>query len=126
MGLFAHLKNRLTARQIKGKLGEDAALGYLQAQGLSLLERNFRCRGGEIDLIMQDKNTLVFVEVRLRTHRRYGGAAESVIFSKQNRLILAAQLYLQRYRTLPATRFDVIAIEIEGEQLNWLKNVIEN
>ena len=68
--------------------------------GLRLVERNFRCKGGEIDLIMQDGSTLVFVEVRKRADQRHGGAAASVTPAKQARLILAAQLYLQRYLQL--------------------------
>ncbi|MFX7820786.1 YraN family protein, partial [Acinetobacter baumannii] len=76
--------------------GEDAALVYLQQQGLRLLERNWRCKAGEIDLIMQDDATLVFVEVRRRKNDRFGGAAASVTWHKQQKLIRAAQWYLQQ------------------------------
>ncbi|NMM38780.1 MAG: YraN family protein [Glaciimonas sp.] len=114
---------RRTEQQIKGQAGEDAALAYLAAQGLTLLQRNFLCRGGEIDLVMQEGQALVFVEVRRRANLRHGGAAASVTRSKQARLIIAAQIYLQRYRLPPACRFDVIAID--GEQLEWLKNAID-
>lgn len=114
---------RKTAQQITGQAGEDAALAYLTAQGLTLLQRNFRCRGGEIDLVMQDGAALVFVEVRRRANLRHGGAAASVTRSKQARLIIAAQVYLQRYRMPPACRFDVIAID--GAQLDWLRNAID-
>lgn len=113
-----------TARQINGAEAEDGALEYLQRQGLSLVERNFRCKGGEIDLIMRDRQALVFVEVRKRADARHGGAAASVTARKQARLIIAAQVFLQRYRELPACRFDVVAID--GEELNWMKNAIEN
>lgn len=112
-----------TARQIEGSRGEEAALAYLQRQGMTLVERNFLCKGGEIDLIMQDQATLVFVEVRKRGDRRFGGAAASVTPAKQRRLVIAAQQFLQRYRMPPACRFDVIAIE--GESLHWLKNAID-
>ena len=117
-------KGRRTAQQIAGQAGEDAALAHLAAQGLTLLQRNFRCKGGEIDLVMQDGPALVFVEVRCRATPRYGGAAASITRSKQGRLIIAAQIYLQRYRMPPACRFDVIAID--GERLEWLRNAIDS
>lgn len=129
MGLFdqlprirATLRPR-TERQQSGQDGEDAALAYLCMQGLTLLERNFRCKGGEIDLIMQDGGTLVFIEVRKRADQRHGGAAASVTRAKQARLIIAAQTWLQRQQRSPACRFDVIAIDAGA--LSWLKNAIE-
>lgn len=112
-----------TAKQVEGQAGEDAALAYLQEQGLRLVMRNFRCKVGEIDLIMQDRSSLVFVEVRKRASSAYGGAAASITPAKQRRLLRAAQVYLLRYRTQPACRFDVIAIE--RERIVWLKNAIE-
>lgn len=112
-----------TAKQIDGQAGEDDALDYLRQNGLSLVERNFRCKGGEIDLIMHHQAALVFVEVRKRADNRHGGAAASVTAAKQARLILAAQVYLQRYKNPPACRFDVVAID--GAALSWLKNAIE-
>ena len=112
-----------TDKQIKGRAGEDAALAFLMKQGLELVERNFRCKGGEIDLIMLQRDSLVFVEVRKRADMRHGGAAASVTAAKQARLIIAAQVFLQRYRQPPACRFDVLAIE--GESMDWLKNAIE-
>lgn len=113
-----------TSRQIIGQSGEDDALAYLQRQGLKLIERNFLCKGGEIDLVMQDKNVLVFVEVRKRSAGDYGGAAASITPAKQRRLIIAAQQYLQRYKMPPACRFDVIAIDAAGTA--WLKNAIDS
>jgi putative endonuclease len=123
MGLLDVIGRPRTAKQIAGDAGEERALRHLQQHGLSLVERNFRCKGGEIDLVMQEGQALVFVEVRKRADQRHGGAAASVTWRKQRRLIIAAQVYLQRYRTPPACRFDVIAIE--GDALNWLKNAIE-
>ena len=123
MGLLSALLRPRTARQIIGQAGEDTALHYLAQQGLSLVARNFRCKGGEIDLIMQERSTMVFVEVRKRSHARHGGAAASVTRAKQARLISAAQLYLQRYKMPPACRFDVVAID--GEVVTWLKNAID-
>jgi putative endonuclease len=101
-----------TTRSI-GQRGEDAAAHYLETQGLRLLERNYRCRGGEIDLVMRDRDTLVLVEVRLRASAAFGGAAASVGPRKQRRFILAARhLLLTRpeFRTL-AVRFDVVALD---------------
>jgi putative endonuclease len=122
MGLLDVLGRR-TDKQITGSAGEDAALAHLEQNGLTLLQRNFRCKGGEIDLVMTERATLVFVEVRKRADTRHGGAAASVTAHKQRRLILAAQIYLQRYKMPPACRFDVVAID--GTQMNWLKNVID-
>lgn len=122
MRLPAFLRPR-TAQQVSGQAGEDQALAYLQQQGLQLLERNFRCKGGEIDLIMQDGKVLVFVEVRVRSDGKFGGAAASVGSAKQKRLIIAAQVYLQRHTMPPPCRFDVIAFD--DKKMTWLKNAIE-
>jgi len=112
-----------TQQQIKGQLSEDEALAYLQAQGLTLVERNFLCKAGELDLIMRDGPGLVFVEVRRRGTTRFGGALWSVTPAKQKRLLRAAQFYLLRYHQLPPCRFDLIAID--NGQLRWLRNVLE-
>lgn len=96
-----------------GRRGEDHACQYLESQGLRLLERNYRCRGGEIDLVMLDAGTLVLVEVRSRSSTTHGSAAATVGTRKQRRFVLAARhLMLTRpqYRRLPA-RFDVVAID---------------
>jgi len=123
-GLKSNLKQR-TDKQLTGDSGEQQALRYLERQGMTAVERNFRCKGGEIDLIMQDKSALVFVEVRKRAPgaAQFGGAAASVTPAKQRRLIVAAQTYLKRYTHPPACRFDVVAID--GAELSWLKNAIE-
>ncbi len=123
MGLFDAFARPRTDRQIRGQAGEDAALAHLAQHGLKLRERNFRCKGGEIDLIMQENGALVFVEVRKRADTCHGGAAASVTAAKQRRLIIAAQFYLQRFKMPPACRFDVVAID--GDTLTWLKNAIE-
>ena len=107
----------------RGDAGEDEALAYLQAQGLRLLQRNYRTPGrggGEIDLIMQSGDgTVVFVEVRQRSRSDHGGAAASIGFQKQRRIIFAAQHYLLRWHRLPPLRFDVVTIEPDGP--NWLQ-----
>ncbi len=111
-----------TSRQRTGDEGEEQALQYLIAAGLSLVQRSFLCKGGEIDLIMRDQSSLVFVEVRKRASTQFGGAVASVTPAKQKRMVHAAQVYLQRQKAIPACRFDLIAID-SGE-ITWLKNII--
>ena len=112
-----------TSRQNAGAVGEAQALAHLLRHGLFLVEQNFLCKVGEIDLIMRERQTIVFVEVRTRADARHGSAADSVTPAKQRRLLLTAQRYLQRFRLPPACRFDVVAID--GETLTWLKNAIQ-
>jgi putative endonuclease len=111
----------------RGDAGEDEALAYLQMRGLRLLQRNYRTPGrggGEIDLIMQASDgTVVFVEVRKRSRTDHGGAAASIGYQKQRRIILAAQHYLLRWRQLPPARFDVVTIEANGPQ--WLQGAFD-
>ncbi|MCD2517859.1 YraN family protein [Massilia sp. G4R7] len=113
---------RLSSRQAQGRQWEQAALLYLQRRGLQKVEENFRCKGGEIDLIMRDGDTLVFVEVRQRADIAHGGAAASITPAKIRRLVRAAEFYLLRFSVAPPCRFDVVAID--GEQVEWLKDVI--
>jgi putative endonuclease len=112
-----------TDLQRKGEQGEETALEHLLRHGLALVERNFRCQGGELDLIMRDGAHLVFVEVRRRRSRAFGGAAASITPAKQRRMKIAAQVFLLRYRNLPPCRFDVVAID--GDTIGWLKNVLD-
>ena len=124
MKLAAMATRRDFQRPSAVSLGRDAearALTFLEQQGLTLIEKNFRCRVGEIDLIMRDAQTLVFIEVRSRKDRRFGGAAASVGLVKQQRIWRSAAFYLLRYRKPPACRFDLVAIE--GEDLRWMKNI---
>jgi putative endonuclease len=109
----------------RGDEAERRALAYLQAQGLALVERNYRvargprARGAEVDLIMRDRDgTLVFVEVRMRNGAGHGGAAATVSYAKQRRCILGARHYLMGLSTLPPCRFDVVALD--GDALTWL------
>jgi putative endonuclease len=118
------LASKVTTKS-RGDEGEARALAYLQAQGLTLVERNYRvargpsARGAEVDLIMRDRDgTLVFVEVRQRSGAAHGGAAASVGWGKQRKCIRGAQHYLMGLREWPPCRFDVVAID--GEQLEWL------
>lgn len=106
-----------------GHTAEDIARRHLESKGLTLVERNFRSRFGEIDLIMRDGDVLVFVEVRLRRHRDFGGAASSVTGHKQAKLIKTANLYLSRLKSLPACRFDVVALgSLEPLNLEWIQH----
>lgn len=105
-----------------GAAAEQAACRYLEQQGLVLLERNYRCRAGEVDLIMRDGDQLVFVEVRSRRNRRYGGPAESVTRAKQQRLSRAAAYYLLLHPDNAPCRFDVIAILQQDNRLEWIKD----
>ena len=113
---------RSTTKQ-KGDAAEDRALQHLQAQGLQLMQRNYRTPGrggGEIDLVMRESDgTLVFVEVRKRGNAQHGGALASITFVKQRRIVFAARHYLLKLRQTPPCRFDVVAVE--ADQLQWFK-----
>ncbi len=109
---------------LRGKQAELQAEQFLLQQGLKLVERNYRSRYGEIDLIMRDVDTLVFVEVRARAGASFGGAAASIDTHKQRRIVRTAQHYLSALRHLPVCRFD--ALLLEGDQpVQWLKNAFE-
>jgi putative endonuclease len=111
---------------LNGEQAERWAEEYLQRQGLQLVTRNFRSRFGEIDLIMREDDALVFVEVRQRSHKDFGGAAVSVDIHKQKRLICAAQYYLAKLDRVPPCRFDVVLMDdSEGLNAQWLKNAFE-
>src|SRR5436309_13503215 len=97
-----------------GDAAEDRALAHLPANGLKLVARNYRTPhrgGGEIDLVMREGDTLVFVEVRKRASRAFGGAAASVSAMKQRRIVFASQHFLMRFREPPPCRFDVLGVE---------------
>jgi putative endonuclease len=114
----------------RGDAAEDRALAWLQARGLRLEQRNYRlargphARGGEIDLVMRERDgTLVFVEVRARSDARAGGAAASVTAAKQQSLRRAAQHYLLAFDVPPPCRFDVLAID--GGRIEWLQGAFD-
>jgi putative endonuclease len=111
-------------RKEAGLEAENAALRYLQERGLKLILRNYRCRSGELDLVMLDGKTLVLIEVRYRSSERYGGAAASVTYRKQRRIINAARhLWVSRseLRRFPA-RFDVIALGALDDRVEWIRD----
>jgi len=115
------------SRVAQGAVAEELALHYLEARGLTLVARNFRCRVGELDLVMRDADQLVFVEVRSRRHSRFGTPAESVTRTKQQRLLRAAAFYLQRQRCDSPCRFDVVAIlQPSAEpQVEWIRDAFQ-
>ena len=107
-----------------GQQAENIALEYLNRHNLRLVQKNFHSRFGEIDLIMRERSSLVFVEVRARASRSFGGAAASVSQDKQQKLIKTATNYLlskNSYDKQPI-RFDVVAIEGVELQIEWIKN----
>ncbi len=109
-------------RRARGIEAEAIAARYLEARGVRIVARNYRCRGGEVDLIGFDGATLVFFEVRLRTRSDFGGAGASVTFHKQRRVVLAAQHYLIG-KTPGACRFDVIAMsDLDAASIEWIKD----
>lgn len=106
-----------------GALAEQVAAQYLLQQGLKLLHTNYRCRFGEIDLIMQDGETCVFIEVRLRSLATFGGAAASIDARKQAKLTRTAQYYLSALKRIPPCRFDAILMQsTDINQLEWIKS----
>lgn len=116
----------MTSKIQQGNTAEDLACRYLEKQGLSLVERNYRCRVGELDLVMRDGDCLVFVEVRSRHRDHYGTPAETITWIKQRRLTRAAAYYLQKRRYDAPCRFDVISITQTGTQtLEWIRDAFQ-
>ena len=106
----------------RGAQAEELCAEFLQRAGLRILARNWRCRHGEIDLVAQDGDTLVFAEVRLRSDPRFGGAAESITAAKRGRLVAASRLYLAGCGESPC-RFDVLLLDaLDGLRIRWLRN----
>lgn len=109
-----------------GNQSEQQAYAYLSRQGLKLITRNHHCRHGEIDLVMQDGQTLVFVEVRSRSSAQFGSAIASISSSKQKKIIAAAQHFLMTHpiHQQQACRFDVIGMDASKKpsNLQWIKN----
>ena len=128
-GVLVHF-GRFINSQAFGREQESKAARYLRAQGLKLHCRNYRSRSGEIDLIMSDSNTLVFVEVRYRRSAQFGGAIDSVTATKQKKIRLTAAHYLQSHPRLQYSncRFDVIGLtpaataHTKDIRFDWIKN----
>ncbi len=112
----------------RGAEAENLALAFLEKQGLDLLERNFHCRLGEIDLVMKDQESLVFVEVRYRRRSGFGSGAASVDYRKQQKLVATASYFLRGQGDLPPPcRFDVISVsgQLGSAEIDWIENAFE-
>ncbi len=119
-----------TLAQTQGKIGEDIACSFLLENGYTVVARNYRVKGGEIDVIATKNSELVFVEVKTRSSITYGYPEESVTRSKKIRLTRAARQYLIAYSTLPSYRFDIIAIHMASNKANpsvfHLENILDD
>lgn len=104
-----------------GARAEDRCAELLRGAGLLLIERNWRCRLGEIDLIAEDRGVLVFAEVRMRRAFGFGGAGESVTAAKRARLVAAARLYLSRQPQVQC-RFDVFLVDGPAGDIKWIRD----
>lgn len=115
----------MNSRRDRGDQAERTARRHLEQHGLRCLATNHRCRWGEIDLVMRDGDTLVFVEVRYRGSERFGGATASIDRGKRQRLCRAAADYLARLRGRPpAVRFDIVALA-PGQRIEWISDAFE-
>jgi putative endonuclease len=109
----------------QGSFFEGVAIDYLKKQGLEIVEKNVRMKFAEIDIVAKDGNILCFVEVRSRTNTRFGNPEATVDFRKQDKIIKAASMYLQRlYPRIPMCRFDVVAIQ--GTSVNPIVSYFKN
>ena len=118
--LFAELKVK-AVHLLRGESAEEQAHKFLINKGLKPIFRNYRCKQGELDLIMTDHQTLVIIEVRYRKTDQYGSAAESVTRAKQSRIIAATHIYLSSQKADRPIRFDVVAISGNGN-VEWIQN----
>jgi len=112
-----------------GRLGEDLAARYLQGQGYEILQRNYRCQAGEIDIVARDGSWLVFVEVRTRTGHYFGTPEESITSAKKSHLLLAGQTYVDERGWDGYWRIDVVAIELSPQgslrRIHLIRNAVE-
>lgn len=116
------MRSSVPSRNERGRWAENLAAERLTASGLEPVQRNYRCKWGEIDLVMRDQQTLVFVEVRFRKSGVYGDGAQSVDARKQHKLISSAEHYLQTHANLQDTpcRFDVVSVS--PKEVSWIKD----
>jgi len=108
-----------------GDSAEEKARNYLIKQGIQILDTNYRCKLGEIDIIAKQDNTLLFVEVKFRKNSKFGSPSEMVTPQKQKRIVKSTQHYLQAHSNLAnkACRFDVISIQ--QNDIEWIKNAFD-
>jgi putative endonuclease len=108
-----------------GLEAEKLAATFLRNHGLKLVTQNYHCRYGEIDLIMKEAKTLVFIEVRLRSNSQFGSAGASITRQKQHKLILTAQYFLQQHGDCPC-RFDAILMDkADSNHIEWVRNAFD-
>ncbi len=114
-------------KQKRGRRGEDIACGYLKKNGYKILEKNFNCRQGEIDIIANDRNgVLCFVEVKARSSIVFGLPEESVTHTKQQKLVAAAYIYIEnKMSNDDAMRFDVVSVDLTNNQVRLIKNAFD-
>ncbi len=125
MESFLKLPRLLQPSNSTGVIAEKKALTYLLSQGLTLLHQNYYCRFGEVDLVMLDADTLVFIEVRYRKNGDFGGALASINQSKQRKIIKTAKHYLTQLTTEPYCRFDAIALNDTDTTPLWVKDAFQ-
>lgn len=113
-----------TIKQTKGNQAEKEACKFLQKQGLTLIEKNYHCRNGEIDLIMQDNEHIVFVEVRYRKNDSHGSALDTINQTKINKIISTAKHYIMHHQLDKPTRFDVIGFDA-SDNAKWVSNAFQ-
>jgi putative endonuclease len=112
--------------RLEGSQAERYAEAFLARHKLVLVQRNYRCRFGEIDLIMCDGETLVFVEVRMRSNQNFGDAGSSITLSKQRKVMRAARHYLLSLKTEPCCRFDAVLLSSnDGSDIEWIRNAFD-
>ena len=120
---------RRTPAQARGATAEALAAAHLERNGLRVLARNVRCRGGEVDLICAEHGEVVFVEVRLRSSGRFGGAAASITAAKRRRVLIAAQWWLGgagRHRRGAPCRFDAVLLDaLDPARITWLRGAFD-
>ena len=113
-----------TGRASAGVQAEALAATFLEAKGLRIVARNVRSRFGEIDLVARERDTLVFVEVRLRRSPRFGGASESITAAKRSRLVAAAEGYLATLARTPPCRIDAVLLDsLDPARIEWLRDI---
>ncbi|MFT4060532.1 MAG: YraN family protein [Legionella sp.] len=108
----------------KGRLAEEQALTYLIAQGMQPIAQNYYCKMGEIDLVMRDKEHLVFIEVRARASASFGGGVASITYAKKQKIIKSALHYMSKHKVHNqwAMRFDVISVDGHSASITWIKD----
>jgi len=122
---YLKLPRLLQPSNSKGVIAEKKALNYLLEHGLTLLHQNYYCRFGEVDLIMADQETLVFIEVRYRKNGQFGGALASINKTKQRKIIKTATHYLAQLSSEPYCRFDAIALNDTDIEPLWIKDAFQ-